>query len=439
MKRIGKAALTLLAFLALFAFGFGWRDVQQGKLPSVEAFGRLLGLAPSAAFSESSSKVFRQAFQTIRDGYYKPVDSSDLKYAGLAGMMAALGDPHTQFLEPRATKEFLLETRARFAGVGARLSRDPLGARVESIFPKGPAERAGLRREDLITGVNGKSVVGKEIDDIVKDIRGKEGTLVTLQVMRSGVEKPLTIRIRREQVVAPTVESKMLPGSSFGYVAVTLFSEPTGEQFADELRQLERRGMRGLVVDLRGNPGGLLESAADVLSLFVEDKVVVKMRGRDGNEEVVKTAKGAARAKRLPVAILINKESASAAEIFAGVMRDYRMATLVGEHTYGKASVQNVIPMIDGASAKITVAKYFLPSGQDISRKVDEDGQYLSGGIEPDVEAPFDFDEEFVLGNPERDFQLSKAVEVLMGKLGSVLAVPSPTEAFEKASRALDA
>jgi carboxyl-terminal processing protease len=302
-----------------------------------------------------------------------------------------------------------------------------LGARVAVIFLEGPAYRAGLREGDLITAVDGKTVSGTANDEIVTKIRGPEGTSVTLTIVRAGEPKPRTIRIVREQVVAPTVESKLLPGSAIGYVEVSIFSQPTGEQFERSLRDLETKGMKGLIIDLRGNPGGLLDSAVDLLSRFVEDKVVVKMRLKDGREEVARSPSGGKHALQYPIVVLLDEDSASAAEIFAGVLRDYKLATLVGEHSYGKASVQNVFQLIDGAGAKITIAKYFLPSGQDISRKVDEDGQYLSGGLAPHVEAELDFNLDPLLGDPARDSQLKKAIEVIQQKIGDSAAVHAAT------------
>ncbi len=417
MRIAVKLGASLACLLALFAFGFSWRDLQQGRAPSPDAYRQLLGLTPAGGKMATATKLFKDSFARIRADYYKPIDAKDLKYAGLSGMLAALGDPHTMFLEPRMAQEFRLETEARFAGVGARLAPDTLGARVAVVFVDGPAARAGLKEGDLITTVDGRPVGGRPIDEIVSKIRGPKGTNVTLTVVRAGLDKPKVIRITRADVVAPTVESKMLPESGIGYIEITLFSQPTGEQFERALRNLEQRGMRGLVIDLRGNPGGLLDSAVELLSRFVEDKVVVKMRLKDGREEVARSMRGERHNLRVPVVALMDEDSASAAEIFAGVLRDYKIATLVGEHTYGKASVQNVFQLIDGAGAKITIAKYYLPGGQDISRKVDADGQYVSGGLEPDVEAPLDFDLNPTLGDPKTDSQLQRAIEFIRSKL----------------------
>lgn len=403
-----------LAFLACFSFGFTWRDLQSGSLPSTEAVRAFLGAPRSSLAEVSATQTFRTAYQKISADYFQTVDAKKLKYAGIEGLMGALGDPHTVFMEPALAREFEVETQANFVGIGARLSPDPMGAYVASVFEEGPANRAGLRVADSITGVDGESVVGKSVEFIVSKIRGEEGTPVRLQIVRPGAAKPLTLTIRRSKVITPTVEGKMLP-DSIGYVAVDSFAEPTNSQFTKALAKLGP-DLKGLVIDVRNNPGGLLETAVEMLSRFADDKVVVKMRMRDGREEVAKTYYGQRKALGYPVVVLVNEESASAAEIFAGALRDYKLATLVGEHTYGKASVQNVYSLVDGSNAKITIARYFLPSGQDISRRVDEDGQYLSGGLQPDFKVEIDPNAEFVYRDPAKDSQLKKAVEIIHSK-----------------------
>ncbi|MCG9894011.1 MAG: S41 family peptidase, partial [Fimbriimonadaceae bacterium] len=190
----------------------------------------------------------------------------------------------------------------------------------------------------------------------------------------------------------------------------------TPAQMRESLRKLVADGAKGLVFDLRGNPGGLLEAAAEMLGVFVEDQVVVEMRGRNAEVTRERTPSGRLMDLPTPVAILVNEDSASAAEIFAGVLRDYDKAFLVGEHTYGKASVQNVIPLRDRAGAKITTAKYFLPSGADISRKMDEDGVYVSGGLKPDIEVELEIVPDVRLGEPGRDSQLDRAIKELQAR-----------------------
>lgn len=412
--KLGLGALAL--FGAMFALGYGWRDLQSGKLPRMQAVTTMLGVTPDGRSLEPADQ-FQQIFRKISNDYVRPVESKKLKYAAMGGLMSSLGDPHTVFLEPKEAQAFSLETRANFVGVGARLAPDPLGARVVVVFEDGPAFKAGLKPGDTISAVDDQSCAGKEIDAIVSSIRGEEGTRVKITVIRPLMDKPIDLVCRRARIITPTVEGRMVEGEKVGYLSVAQFAEPTTEQFDKVLDKLAEQGMKGLVIDLRGNPGGLLEVAKDMLSRFVERKVVVKMKGRRGAEEVVSTDGGQTRFAGMPIVVLQNEESASASEIFAGVLQDYRRATIVGDHSYGKASVQNVIPLIDSASVKLTIARYFLPSGRDISRKVDEDMQYLSGGLQPDVKATLDPNAEIILGDPKTDTQLQKALEVIRNKM----------------------
>ncbi len=417
MKSIKLALAAMGLFGLMFTLGYAWRDLQSGQLPKMQAMTTLLGVS-SDGRSLDPGDQFEQIYRKIASDYIRPVDAKKLKYAAMSGLMASLGDPHTVFLEPREAQEFSLETRANFVGVGARLAPDPLGARVVVVFEGGPAAKAGLKAGDTISAVDDQPTAGKEIDAIVGTIRGEEGTRVKITVIRSGAPGPIEITCRRARIVTPTVESRVLEGTDIGYLSVAQFAEPTTDQFDAELAKLRAKNIRGLVIDLRGNPGGLLETARDMLSRFVEKKVVVKMKGRRGAEEVVTTSGGGVTvSSNLPIVVLQNEESASASEIFAGVLQDYGRATLVGEHSYGKASVQNVIPLIDSASVKLTIARYFLPSGRDISRKVDEDQQYVSGGLQPDVKVALDQTKEVILGDPKSDAQLQRALEVLQNKM----------------------
>lgn len=416
MKQLKLGLGALLVFAAMFTVGYGWRDIQTGQLPKMRAMTTMLGVTSDGRNLDPADQ-FQQIYRKISTDYSRTVESKKLKYAAMTGLMASLGDPHTAFLEPKDAQAFSMETRANFVGVGARLAPDPLGARVVVVFEDGPAFRGGLKAGDTISAVDDESTAGKEIDAIVSSIRGKEGTMVKITVMRPNVDKPIEISCRRARIITPTVEGRMIEGEKIGYINVSQFAEPTTDQFDKVLDKLQAQGMKGVVIDVRGNPGGLLETAKDMLSRFVERKVVVKMKGRRGAEEVVTTDSGQSRFGTMPVVVIQNEESASASEIFAGVLQDYRRATLVGEHTYGKASVQNVIPLIDSASVKLTIARYYLPSGRDISRKVDDDGQYVSGGLQPDVKVVLDPNAEIILGDAKSDTQLQKAIELIRGKL----------------------
>lgn len=410
--------------------GFAWRDLQGGRAPDGAAVNRLLGVRTSTGMSPD--KVFRQSYQAINNGYIHKVSPLDLKYAGMQGLVSSLGDPHTIFMPPKLAKLFSEDTSGKFFGVGARLQPDPLGAKAATVFEDGPAYAAGLRKNDLIVNVDGKKVGGMAIDAIVDKIKGKEGTFVKLTVLRPKVTKPLELRIRRARIQTPTVERAYLEKEGVGYLSISQVSEPTQIQFETELGKLEARGMKGLVIDVRSNPGGLLDTTREMLGRFVENKVVVKMRLRDGEEQVVRTYSGGVKETNYPIAILIDENTASAAEIFAGCLKDYGKATLVGTHSYGKASVQNLFPLKDDASAKVTIAKYFLPSGTDISRKVDDDGVYVSGGLKPDFEVKLNPNVDPMPQDPKTDAQLAKAIEVVLGKAVAFNEIPVGGKAYAR-------
>ena len=414
MKIVKQIGLFVLLLGFCFALGFTWRDVQDGQLPSLRAVNMLFGVKTEG--KASPQEVFKQTYNRILTQYAEKVKAKELKYAGMEGLMASLGDLHTMFLPPVEAKEFSDQTKSNFFGVGASLLPDPAGAQVKEVFEDGPAYAAGMRAGSVITSVDGVSVAGKDINDIVDSIKGKEGTVVTLGLIVHDKQRPISLTIKRARVIAPTVEAKFLPDSGMGYLEITQFSEPTAKQFDDALQTLEQHPLKGLVIDLRGNPGGLLTTATEMLSRFVEDKVVIKMKYRNGDEEVERTYSGSKHEFTYPIVCLINEDSASAAEIFSGCLRDYGKATLIGEHSYGKASVQNVFPLVDDASAKITIAKYYLPNGEYIARKVDGDGVYCSGGLEPTVHVPLDMNHIPVIGDPKSDNQLARAIKYLQTK-----------------------
>ncbi|MDR3692804.1 MAG: S41 family peptidase [Fimbriimonas sp.] len=416
MKAISNVLVFCAVLAACFLFGFAWPDLQRGKLPSSHAMNSLFGVKSGAA--ASPEQEFSHAYTKILTDYIRPVDPTNLKYAGMEGLMSSLGDPHTVFMPPTTAEAFNDETKANFGGVGARLTADPLGAKIASVFEDGPAYAAGIREGNIISGVDGQSVTGKEIDDIVTMIKGKEGTVVHLTVIQNDKKEPVVLTIKRARIIAPTVDSKYFSNIQIGYMSILSFSEPTAAQFDHEIAKLEAHPLKGMVIDLRDNPGGLLDSAVDMLSRFFENKLVVKMKFRDGHEESAETIPGYVHSFNYPIAILINEDSASAAEIFSGCLHDYGRAKLVGTHSYGKASVQNVFPLIDQSSAKITIAKYFLPFTPFFGRKVDQDGVFLSGGLEPDVKAELDPAKEIDPKNPKTDGQLWKAIQVLSPQPG---------------------
>ncbi|MCW5937711.1 MAG: S41 family peptidase [Fimbriimonadaceae bacterium] len=416
MSNVFRLVAVVFVALVAFASGFSMRDVLAGRAPSTSALQNLM--TGQARPKETPVEVFQSHFSKIKTNYQREIPNDNLRYYAMGGMFASLGDPHTSFLPPVDAENLKLETKGDFVGIGARLSPDPLGAKIATVFRNAPAEKAGLKIGDTIIQVDNKETAGMETDEIVSLIRGKEGTKVEIRLTRIGQAEPITVQIVRAVVEIPTAEGRILKGTDIGYIAISQFAETTTDQFDQALDEIIGAKPKGLVIDLRGNPGGLLDSAAKLLARFVPGKPVVKMRGRGGNEQFVGAPFFEPKKLTFPIAVLVNEESASAAEIFSGVMQEYKKATVVGQHSYGKASVQNVFALIDGSSAKITIARYYLPSGTDISRVLDEGGEYVRGGIKPDVQAKLVLDSQTLIGDPEHDSQLQKAVEVVRSKGG---------------------
>lgn len=406
-----KVLALALAFPACFAFGFFWQDIKSGQLTAAKR-DRLLGIKTNGK-DASGEEVFKKTFGRILADYVKRPDKTELKYSAMEGLVASLGDPHTNFFVPKVNTAFRDETQGKFYGIGARLLPDPLGVKVVSVFAEGPAEKAGIKGQDVIVAVDGKDVGGMESDDIVLLIKGKENTTVRLKVVRPGAKEPLEFTIKREKVVPPNVESKYIADQNIGYIKILNFALEVPEQFEHELKAVESHNIKGLVIDLRDNPGGALDAAVTVLSNWLDGDNVVKLRFRDGSEETTNAERGETHNFGYPVVVLVNEDSASAAEIMAGVLKDYSKAKLVGEHTYGKFSVQTVFGQRDGAGIKMTIARYYLPKSGALTRKVDEEGAYISGGIKPDFEVDLNPDTEFEAATMDKDAQFAKAVEVI--------------------------
>lgn len=412
MKKVPGFLLAIVGCAAMFSGGFVWSDIVGGRAP---AFDRMnsIGQPTQAAATYAPTEVFRQNFGIIRDHYAFNINDDEVRYGAMAGMMASLGDPHTVFFEPRLAENFAVETTGNFEGIGARLQPNAMGAKIVTVFRDGPAERAGLLGGDIIISVDGESVAGVSVDDIVSKVRGPAKTRVILGISREGESQPLSITVPRGRVVVPNVEDKMIADGTVGYISIAQFSDAVSQQFDESIERVRRENPDGIVIDLRGNPGGLLERTAEMLGRFEEGATVVTMRKRDGQPEVVRSPRGRSLRWEMPVVILINEASASASEIFAGVLHDYNRATLIGEHTYGKASVQQVYPIRGGSGAKVTIARYYLPKSSDISRRVDGDGQYISGGLAPDIELELDLKPGGSLGDEDSDNQLARAIEFI--------------------------
>lgn len=406
-----KGLLGGLAFLVLgLVAGFGARDIANGSLPDLGALTSTIfggtqpaGVRPTAQFTSALSR--------IEAAYFDEVSREKLTYAATQGMLDALGDPHTVFLPPDLATRLDERTQGRFVGsggIGAELGSHELGALIARVFRGGPAERAGLKPGDVIVKVNGDAV--GDILGAVDQIRGEEGTFVTLDILRPTTGETKRYRLKREKVVIQDVYSEMLDGG-FGYLLLRSFSDTIVPQFDEELRTLERQGLRGLIIDVRDNPGGLLERAGELVGRFLSGKLVVTLEQRGGSRMPFYAPNGLAEGRAYPIVVLVNEGSASAAEIFAGVLRDHHRAVIVGEATYGKASVQSVYHLPDGAQLKVTIGRYYLPSGESVQRVENDWGDVVRGRLEPDVAVKNPIGAE--QGNLETDVQLQRAVALL--------------------------
>jgi carboxyl-terminal processing protease len=370
-----RTALIALVCALVALFAGLWLGGHPESLPS----------ALRDSFLVKDDRALRaEVTDVIRDNFYKRVDENQLDDASLKGIVRSLDDPFSTYLTPKEAGRFEEAVSGRFEGVGMSVDQDKRGLRVLNVFDGTPAKRGGIRKGDLIVAVNGRSIAGVDSELATARIKGPAGTRVRLEIAREGkARRRRQLTLRRERIRVPVVEGRIVKrrGKRLGVVELLTFSEGAHGALEQEIRKLLRRGAEGLVLDLRGNGGGLLEEAVLVASIFIEDGEIVSVRGRRRSERT-REAKGDAIAPRIPVVVLVDRGSASASEIVAGALRDHRRARLVGTRTFGKGLVQEVTPLSNGGVLDLTVANYYLPSGKTIARK----------GLPPQVKARDDPD-----------------------------------------------
>ena len=316
----------------------------------------------------------------IQENYVEQKDSKDLIVGALHGMVKTL-DPFSQFMEPEVYKEMKTETEGQFGGLGIRISTKNDWLTVITPLPGTPAYRIGILPDDVIIKIEGKSTQGLSTDDAVKQLRGAPGTKVNITIAREGVKEPIEYSITREIIKIETIHSRMLTGD-IGYIQLTEFNANSDKDMSKALEGLKKEGMKALVFDLRNNPGGLLDVAVDVCKEFVGDgKLIVYTQGRNPESRRDYTSPGKAPYGNVPMAILVNRGSASGSEIVAGCVQDLKRGLIIGTTTFGKGSVQSVFPFSDGNALRLTTAKYYTPSGRSIHR----DEKTGKGGISPDI------------------------------------------------------
>lgn len=375
----------------------------------------MLANAVSVALPNGKVLVSREEYQLIEEynklfdiekilenRYVDKVNSSVLLEGAMKGMANSLGDPYTVYMNKKEFSDFMTQTTGTYGGIGIVVAVDKEDhIVVVSPIKNTPGERAGIKSGDIIVEVNNTKVSGKNLDEAVAMMRGPQGTQVTLTIMREG--KTFTKTITREIIKLETVYEEMLP-DKIGYIKITMFDQSTSDDFKASLNRLKSQGMKGLIIDLRDNPGGLLEETIDISNLILPKGVVVTTKGRVDNKEYYSKGPGLG----LPIAVLVNKGSASASEILAGAIKDRKVGILVGTTTFGKGLVQTVVDFGDGTGLKYTIARYYTPNGTNIQGK----------GIEPNyvVELPANYT---VQDTPDlkRDTQLIKAFEIVKSEI----------------------
>ncbi|MBP7795793.1 MAG: S41 family peptidase [Elusimicrobiales bacterium] len=346
-------------------------------------------------------KVFIEAFEIVKDNYVDAdkAKDTDLIYSGIAGMVGNL-DPYSQFLTPKAYDMLMSETEGEFGGVGIQFEMKDGFPIVITPIPNTPAFKAKIYPGDRIIKIEGKTTENMLRDEIMDSLRGKPGTKVKITIAREPEKKgddwnTFDVELTRAIIKVESVKYKMMD-DNIGLIRVIDFNAHVADDFSKALKELSSKDMKKLVIDLRYNPGGLLVASIDMAKMFLDNnKMIVYTKGRTSKDYNEYRADAKAPYPSIPVAIVVNKYSASASEIFSGALKDNKRATIVGENTYGKASVQTVIPLSDKSAVRLTIAKYYTPSGTIIQR----DPETGKGGITPDVEVSISKDEELNIYN----------------------------------------
>ena len=366
--------------------------------------------APSKAEESLMSDFFVQKMELlemiVNQYYMNDISVEDMRIGAYKGMLEGLGDPYTCYYTEEEYKALLESTSGTYYGIGAVVQQNLKTMYITIVKPyvDGPAYKAGMLPGDIIYMVDDVDVTGMEIDNVVAMMKGPEGTQVKVTVIRDGESDPVELLITRAQITIETIEYEMLD-HNIGYILISSFDEPTPKQFKEAITDLQKQGMEGLIIDLRDNPGGLLSAVVEMLDYILPKGMIVYTEDKYGNRDEYKgTDKDVL---ELPMAVVINGNSASAAEIFAAAMQDYEAATIVGTTSFGKGIVQSILPITDGTAVKVTVARYFTPKGVCIHEI----------GVVPDMEVELkDELKQMVVIPHDQDNQLAVAIAVILSE-----------------------
>ena len=400
VRSIAIALVAALVAVVAFLGGFGYSAAQNGQTPLGTVRSVLPGNPADSAPPEFG--VFWEAWTIIHKDFYGAVpDNKTLTYGAIRGALKLLNDPFTVFVEPRATQQQNEQLRGDFQGIGATVNQVNDQIVIVAPLPGSPAEKAGIKAGDVILKVGDKDIKGMSVDDVVALIRGPKGSTVQITLQRSGQDTPQVIAVVRDTIQLPSVIARMQE-NNIGYVRLTIFGEKSKDEVVNAVTDLKSKGAKAIIFDLRGNPGGYLQSAIDVASQFIKDGPVAYERGKDGkDQEFDSTGNGAWTDG--PLVVLIDKGSASASEIVSGAIQDRKRAPLLGDTSFGKGSVQSVHELSDQSSIHVTIAEWLTPSKRQITGK----------GLTPDIAIPISPDDQKA-GN---DTQLQEAVKYLQAHM----------------------
>jgi carboxyl-terminal processing protease len=320
--------------------------------------------------------LFGEVLEKIKKDYVDEVDQSKMMDSAINGVLQSL-DPYSAYMSPELFKEMQTDTRGEFGGLGIEIGMESGVVKVISPIDDTPAAEAGIKSGDYIVKIGNEQVQGKSLMEAVKLMRGPVGTSIDLTIRRKKVKKPIEFKITRKVIEVKSVNSEVLgKNKNLGYIRLKSFNENSDKQFLKTVKQFERNSkIQGYILDLRNNPGGLLTQAINITDFFLDDGEIVSTKGRKASETRKFFARKGDEVAGKPIIVLINNGSASASEIFAGALKDHKRAIILGENSYGKGSVQSIIPLRNGGGMRLTISKYYLPSGNSISEV----------GVTPDI------------------------------------------------------
>jgi len=361
----------------------------------------------SKSFAETDKSIyekidlFSEVLDKVNKEYVEEINQSDVMDAAINGVLQSL-DPYSAYLSPQMYKDMQTETSGKFGGLGIEVGMEHGVVKVISPIDNSPASRVGVKAGDYIVKINDIQVQGKSLMEAVELMRGPVGSELEITIRRIGVKKSIVFKITREIIKIESVKSRLIK-NSVGYLRLTSFNENSGDQIKRKIRELNKKKLKGYILDLRNNPGGLLSQAIKITDLFLDHGEIVSTKGRKKSENRKFFARKGDLTNGKTLIVLINYGSASASEIVAGALKDHKRAIILGENSYGKGSVQSIIQLKNDGAIRLTISKYYLPSGKSISEV----------GITPDIEIEEGSD-EFVI-NTETDNQLNFAVKLLSG------------------------